>query len=73
MSYLLFVNSADMVYDQGSLKNHLNYLKNHSGSPDCWESFSGSLRKAFEEAENSGLEIAVVEEHSMEIMGVVND
>jgi len=32
--FLIFNTEKD--YDQGSLSKHLDYLREHGGTPDCW-------------------------------------
>lgn len=73
MGWIFFDNSDSAEYDQGSLEGHLNYLKNWGGSPNFFDEFGGCLRDAFKQAEETGRELAVVEEGSWEIFGVVND
>lgn len=77
MSYLLF-NADREGFDDGegnlvSLGEHLEYVDNYCGTPDCWSSVdTDSRNKAMLEAKDSGLHLYVVDGYSYRVVGVVN-
>jgi hypothetical protein len=77
MSYLLFNASRDDFDDgQGnevSLGEHLDYLANAGGTPDCWSSVEGNSRvDALNKARESGLHLYIVDESMLRVVGEVN-
>lgn len=58
--YSLFI--IDKEYEQGSLDDHIRYVRRHSGivSIDSWDS-TDSIVDAVESAKHSGLYIAIVD------------
>lgn len=77
MSYLLF-NADKTGYDDGegnevSLGEHLEYVNNFGGSPDCWDSVDTDNRNiAMRQARESGLYLYVVDERQCRVVGIVN-
>ena len=47
MEYLIFIENKE--YEQGSLQEHITYLENSGGTPDCWSS-AYSVEDAIKEA-----------------------
>lgn len=68
MSYLL-LNADNTGFDDGegnevSLGEHLDYVNDFGGSPDCWGSVEADNRNtAMREARESGLHLYVVDEN----------
>ena len=76
-SYLLF-NIENEGFDDGngnrvSLKEHLAYVNNYSGTPDCWDSIeTDNIVDVVTQAQQSNLHIAIVcEDDDCEIIGEV--
>jgi hypothetical protein len=59
MSYLIFRVGHD--YEQGSLAQHLMYLRKWLGTPDCWKSCT-DIADAIDAARNFGIPAVVVDE-----------
>lgn len=79
MSYLFFNANRKDDWDidgkgtEGTLGEHLKYLDNYGGSPDCWDSTDTDNRnKAIQEASESGMHLYVVDENSYRVVGRVN-
>ena len=74
----LFFNADRDGFDDGegnlvSLGDHLDYLANQGGTPDCWSSTeTESLAKAKLEAMESGLHLYIVCEYKHRVVGIVN-
>lgn len=79
MSYLFFSAEKNQKFDadgtgrEGTLGDHLDYLANEGGTPDCWDSTDTDNRRvALDEARESGLHLYVVDESLMRVVGEVN-
>jgi len=55
-----------------TLGEHLDYVDNYLGTPDCWDTFTGHRSSAMNEAKASGLELYVVDAVSCRVVGHVN-
>lgn len=70
-SFLLFINKQYET-EEGepcTLGEHLEYIGDYMGTPDCWSSVEGSKWDAHKEARESGLDIYIVDELLMRVIG----
>lgn len=78
MPYLFFSADKNRKFDkgdgtEGTLGEHLEYLDNEGGTPDCWDSTdTDSRNKAISEAKDSNLHLYIVDESSYRVVGEVN-
>jgi hypothetical protein len=79
MGYLFFNADRGDDFDtdgegtEGTLGEHLEYLDNYGGSPDCWDSTDTDSRtKAIHEARESNMHLYVVDEYTYRVVGHVN-
>ena len=47
-NYLIFIVNKE--YEQGSLEDHIDYIRNQGGSADCWSS-ADTIRESIIEAD----------------------
>lgn len=76
-NYLLFNADPDRKFDTGesvgTLGDHLEYLDDFGGSPDCWDAIEATSRtNAMMQAVESGLHLYVVDETLLRVVGEVN-
>lgn len=77
MGYLFFIADKDRCFEtdsgMGTLGDHLDYLANYGGTPDCWDSSDTCSRtEAMRIAKESGLHLYVVSETMLRVVGEVN-
>lgn len=68
--FLIFNTEKD--YDQGSLEQHLNYLRQWGGTPDCWTS-ADTIHSAREQAHDTGFETVIYDRESEKTFNVNNN
>lgn len=77
MSYLFFDADREGQFDtengQGSLGEHLDYLANSGGTPDCYDAIDADIASvAIAQARKTGLHLLVVDYNALRVVGEVN-
>ena len=62
--FLLFIADKQYTTEEGepcTLGEHLDYVDEWSGTPDCWDGVDGSIHDAKHAARESGLDLYIVD------------